>query len=107
MIFMARGNPGRYTLPGMVRRFAEDIRLLAALIRDFWTGDYRQVPFRALLVFFIALFYLLFPVDILPDYIPGYGQIDDAVVLILGLYFLEKDLKKYKHWKQTRSSQKS
>ena len=34
-----------------------------------------------------------------PDYIIGIGQIDDAVILGLSLYFLEKDLRKYKEWK--------
>jgi uncharacterized membrane protein YkvA (DUF1232 family) len=101
---MARGTSGRYLLVGLVRRFVEDVRLLAALIRDFWTGKYRQVPFRALLVFALTLLYLLFPADLLPDYIPGYGQIDDVVIALVGLYFLEKDLKQYKQWKQTQSS---
>jgi uncharacterized membrane protein YkvA (DUF1232 family) len=38
----------------------------------------------------------------LPDYIIGLGQIDDAVIFGLSLYFLEKDLRKYKEWKEMK-----
>ena len=39
------------------------------------------------------------PIALRPYYIIGIGQIDDAVILGLSLYFLEKDLRKYKEWK--------
>lgn len=42
---------------------------------------------------------LLCPIDIFDDVIPVIGQIDDAMVLISCLYFLEKDLYKYREWK--------
>ena len=40
--------------------------------------------------------YIISPIDLIPDYIIGLGQIDDAAILGLSLYFMEKDLKKYK-----------
>ncbi|MFP4447001.1 MAG: YkvA family protein [Desulfosudaceae bacterium] len=46
-----------------------------------------------------AIAYILFPFDLLPDYIPGYGQIDDAIVALGCLFFLEKDLTVYKAWR--------
>jgi uncharacterized membrane protein YkvA (DUF1232 family) len=39
------------------------------------------------------------PIDLIPDYNLGLGQIVDAAILSLPLYFLEKDLMKYKEWK--------
>jgi uncharacterized membrane protein YkvA (DUF1232 family) len=42
---------------------------------------------------------LISPIDIIPDYIIGLGLIDDIAILGLSLYFLEKDLIKYKEWK--------
>ena len=41
------------------------------------------------------------PIDLIPDYIIGIGQIDDAAVVGFCLYLLRKDLRKYKEWMET------
>lgn len=81
-------------------RIFQDLRLLFSLMRDYWNGDYRDVSIWSILVFAIAILYILSPIDIFPDFNLGIGQIDDAVVLLLCLHFLEKDLYKYRDWKR-------
>ena len=55
------------------------IVLISRLARD------RRIsrPRRAAL--FVALAYLALPIDLVPDFLPGIGQLDDAVVLGLAL----------------------
>lgn len=96
---MQKRPPGRYTPFGWIARLVADVKLLFQLARDFIRGDYRRVPVRAIVVFVAAAVYILFPIDIIPDVIPGYGQIDDALVAVLGLYLLEKDLQDYRQWR--------
>jgi uncharacterized membrane protein YkvA (DUF1232 family) len=72
---------------------------LIPLIKDYWKGTYRDVSVKSIVIFIVALAYIVSPIDLIPDYIIGFGQIDDAVILGLSLYFLEKDLRKYKEWK--------
>ena len=81
------------------RRLIEDFRLLFSLIKDYYNGVYREISIRSIIVFLFAIAYILFPADILPDVIPVIGQIDDAAVLLICLYLLEKDLYRYKEWK--------
>jgi uncharacterized membrane protein YkvA (DUF1232 family) len=69
------------------------------LVKDYWKGTYRDVSVWSFVVFALALAYIISPLDILPDYIPVLGQIDDAAVLIFGLFLLERDLYKYRDWK--------
>ena len=84
---------------GFLTRLFQDLRLLIPLIKDYWQGTYREVSVKSIVIFVVALAYIISPIDLIPDYIIGLGQIDDAVILGLSLYFLEKDLRKYKEWK--------
>ena len=84
---------------GLLTRLFQDLRLLISLIKDYWKGTYRDVSIKSIIIFLVALAYIISPIDLIPDYIIGLGQIDDAVILGLSLYFLEKDLRKYKEWK--------
>ena len=88
--------------PGFFNRLIQDFKLLVGLINDYCNGTYRDISIWSILVFFIAIVYVLIPVDIIPDFMLGLGQIDDAAVLFLCLYFLEKDLYKYGEWKSRR-----
>ena len=84
---------------GLLARLFQDLKLLLPLIRDFWKGNYRDVSVKSIAIFVVALAYIISPFDFIPDWILGFGQIDDAVILGLSLHFLEKDLLKYKQWK--------
>ena len=84
---------------GFLARLFQDLKLLIPLIKDYWKGIYRDVSVKSIVIFVVALAYIISPIDLIPDYIIGLGQIDDAVILGLSLYFLEKDLRKYKEWK--------
>ncbi len=84
---------------GLLARLFQDLKLLIPLIKDYWKGTYRDLSVKSIVIFVVALAYIISPIDLIPDYIVGLGQIDDAVILGLSLYFLEKDLRKYKEWK--------
>jgi uncharacterized membrane protein YkvA (DUF1232 family) len=88
---------------GILARLFQDLRLLLSLIKDYWKGSYRDVSLKSIIIFLVAIVYILSPIDIIPDYILGLGQIDDAAILAFSLYFLEKDLSKYNAWKQKNS----
>jgi uncharacterized membrane protein YkvA (DUF1232 family) len=68
--------PGRL---GIFSRAISHVRLAARLLRE------PQVPmtFKALLVG--AACYVILPFDLLPDFIPGLGQLDDLTVLVLAI----------------------
>ena len=50
--------------------------------RLFWD---RRVPLWTKLIPPVALGYILFPLDIIPDVAPGLGQLDDVAVLLIGV----------------------
>jgi uncharacterized membrane protein YkvA (DUF1232 family) len=87
--------------PNLLRRLIQDLRLLILLIMDYAKGRYRNIsPFSGI-VFVLAVAYVLIPTDLISDFIPGVGQLDDAAFLLACLYFVEKDLYRYRDWKET------
>ena len=49
-------------------------------------GD-EQVPIRRKLVLFALLVYLLVPIDLVPDFLPVVGQLDDVIIAALALRY--------------------
>ena len=58
------------------------IRLFAGLLRD------ARVPLRAKIVLAVASVWLASPIDLIPEFIPLVGSLDDAVVAALALRFV-------------------
>ena len=84
---------------GLLARLFQNLRLLVPLIKDYWKGNYREVSVKSIVIFVVALIYIISPIDLIPDYLIGLGQIDDVAILGLSMFFLEKELRKYKEWK--------
>jgi uncharacterized membrane protein YkvA (DUF1232 family) len=63
----------------LIRRLPTYIRLVWALLRD------GRVPAQQKLILVGIGAYLFFPIDLIPDFVPVLGQLDDLAVVLLGL----------------------
>lgn len=89
-----------------LERYTNDLLLLMSLVKDYYQGNYRNIPYKTISAGVVGLLYLINPIDIIPDFIPFIGQIDDALVLKFCLKLMEKDLVKYKNWKNEQTASK-
>ena len=87
---------------GLLARLYRNLKLIFPLIRDYWKGAYRDVSIKSIAIFLAGLAYIISPIDLIPDYIIGLGQLDDIAILGFSLHYLEKDLLKYKEWKDRK-----
>jgi uncharacterized membrane protein YkvA (DUF1232 family) len=83
-----------------LQRFLKDVALLISMVKDFWSGAYREIPWWVIAAVVFTLLYVLSPIDLLPDFIPGIGLLDDALVIALCLTMIEQDLLRYQRWKE-------
>lgn len=82
-----------------LRKFAELGKIMFAMLRDIRNGRYHEVPWFTIASMTLALLYVLNPLDIIPDFIPGIGYIDDLAVLSITMGWIETDLHKYLDWR--------
>ena len=61
-------------------------------IRDYQRGEYRDIAAPKLLIIIAAIIYFVSPFDVIPDWIPVLGHIDDAFVITLALKSVRSDL---------------
>ncbi|MDN3596093.1 YkvA family protein [Zunongwangia endophytica] len=87
-----------------LRRYFDDAQILFSLVRDYANGDYREIPFNIVAGVGAALLYVLSPIDLIPDFIPVIGYLDDAAVIAFSLSLIEKDLAVYKVWKENQKA---
>jgi uncharacterized membrane protein YkvA (DUF1232 family) len=91
-----------FELLRMISRLWTDLPLLLRLLKAWKDGSYRGLSVRTLSFLAAALIYVLSPVDLLPDFIPGLGMIDDAAVLAFLLHSMTQDLAAFRVWEQNR-----
>ena len=72
------------------------------LVRDYQRGEYRHVPKPALLIVIAAIIYFVSPFDVIPDWLPVLGHIDDAFVVTLALRSVRAELDTFMAWETAR-----
>jgi uncharacterized membrane protein YkvA (DUF1232 family) len=88
--------------PEVLIKLWDDIKLMVSLVTDYAQGNYTEVPWRSIAAFAGAIIYFVSPIDVIPDFIPVIGFLDDALVIQLALDFAGKDLETYKKWKKSQ-----
>lgn len=70
------------------------------MLNDYYKGNYRRVPVTALLGGAAILIYLASPYDLIPDNVPIFGFIDDALIINLVVSLcLDHELEEYRRWR--------
>ena len=84
---------------GMLQKYAELGKVMYGMLKDYRRGVYKQVPWFTIATIAFSFLYILNPLDIIPDFIPGLGYIDDMAIITFGLRFIQSDIHNYLDWK--------
>lgn len=83
---------------GLVGAFEDDLGALLRLLRAWVRGQYRVVPWKTIVLALVAVIYFVDPFDLVPDFVPLMGYVDDAGVIGFVLRSIGKDLKVFQEW---------
>jgi uncharacterized membrane protein YkvA (DUF1232 family) len=75
---------------------------MVRVIRGYQRGEYRDITAPKLLIIIAAIIYFVSPFDVIPDWIPVLGHIDDAFVVALALKSVRNDLDTFMAWETAR-----
>ena len=81
-------------------KLLDDAIDLYNMLKDYYNDKYTEVPVGTIGAIVVALLYIFSPIDVIPDFIPFAGLIDDALVLTISLEFVGSDLEKYRKWRK-------
>ena len=88
---------------GAMQRLRDDFLELLSLMRAWAAGNYTVVPWKSLLLGIAAVLYFVNPFDLVPDFLPLTGLVDDVAVLAYVLKSLQKDLGRFRDWRQAQA----
>lgn len=75
------------------------VAVFAQMIKDYSTKKYDKIPMGSLIAIVSALAYVILPIDLIADYIPAVGYLDDAAIVAACLTLVESDVKDYLKWR--------
>jgi uncharacterized membrane protein YkvA (DUF1232 family) len=88
---------------GPLTPMVADLQTLLRMLRAWGEGEYRQVSAKNLALAALGLLYLVSPLDVIPDILPG-GFADDAAVIGFVVKKLRSELVAFEAWERAQDS---
>ncbi|WP_347158749.1 YkvA family protein [Pontibacter chitinilyticus] len=88
---------------GSFEQVKEIMHTFIRLVRAYINGEYRDVAKTSLLIGIAVLLYLVTPLDIIPDFIPGIGLLDDLSLMAWFVSTFQKEITRFRAWEADTS----
>lgn len=80
----------------------ENLQLLSKMIKLAVAGEYKGIPNNTLIGGIAVLIYFISPIDLVPDFIPVIGLLDDATLLAWFMTSIKSEIDKFREWDAMR-----
>lgn len=82
----------------------DSVIALTRMLRAWLHGDYKNISTKTIIAVIAALIYFVNPIDLIPDFIPVIGQLDDIFILGYLIKILNKEIERFMAWEETQAS---
>ena len=83
-----------------IDRVRDQLILCIALVRSWMHGEYDGVSRQTIVAVTAALLYFVVPLDVIPDFLIGWGFIDDAAVVGYVMTKLAAEMDAFRRWQE-------
>lgn len=87
---------------GALKNLWGKLTALCRLVSAWAKGEYTDVSLKTILWVTAAIIYFVNPFDVMPDFIPGVGYVDDIVVILFVINTIRRALDKFLEWERSQ-----
>ena len=103
LLARAVGKLGRVD-NGPLAEMKEQLQRMIALVKAYVSGDYREVSTQTMVTVVAAIAYFVVPFDAVPDFLFGWGLVDDAAVLSFVVAQIAGELEAFAEWQRAQAN---
>ena len=92
------------TIPA-IGKYASDLACMVSLVKSYIKKEYTDIPISAVVLIVSSIIYIVSSIDLIPDFIPALGWLDDVAVFLWALKTLHTELEDYKTWRKDNGKQ--
>ncbi|PKO00055.1 MAG: methyltransferase type 11 [Chloroflexi bacterium HGW-Chloroflexi-4] len=85
----------------------ENLRTAFRLLQAYFSKKYTTIPWASIVLVVGSVIYFVSPIDLMPDWFPLAGFIDDAAVLVFVLRQINADLQRFLEWEKEQTTASS
>ena len=89
---------------GPLAEMKEQLQRMIALVKAYVSGDYRAVSTQTMVTVVAAIAYFVVPFDAVPDFLFGWGLVDDAAVLSFVVAQIAGELEAFAEWQRAQAN---
>ena len=89
---------------GKFRQLLNIMLTVVRMVRSYVGGEYRQISSKTIVSGLAVLLYVLSPIDLIPDFIPVLGFLDDLSLISWFVSSFQSEIARFREWEQTNAT---
>ena len=87
-------------MPKSFDEIKENVFSLFRMVKAYTMREYTDVPWKSIALIITTILYFISPIDMIPDFIPVFGYLDDVALLTWTLKTLKADIDAFCDWER-------
>ncbi len=81
-------------------KLLDRLKVLLRMLKAYANGTYRDIQWKSLLIMIAGLVYFVMPIDLIPDFIPITGFVDDFGVILWVFSAIQREIDNFGIWER-------